>query len=234
MSKELNPKADNATEVTEPLWGQILVCVVFGLLGAAAGWLVKLLVGWLVSLPWAPMQGPARLLDSIPEPGLTIGLITVGGLVGLVGGVLIKFSELSVSVSDSRVVLTRSGESQEYARGAVAMAFRDGKQLVLLGHRTEELARENCDQDRRRLADAFTAHGYDWADQDPYQKEFQLWVPETSKLPSQANALLKARGELLKKPGTAEERNALREELTKLDVVVRDKDKRQYWRPLGR
>ncbi|KUL55248.1 hypothetical protein ADL22_01360 [Streptomyces sp. NRRL F-4489] len=234
MPKELNPKTDQPTVVAEPLLGQVLVCLVFGLIGAGLGWLIKVVAKWLVTLPWAPMQGPAKLVASIPEPGLTIGAIAAGGLIGLIGGAVIKFSELSVSVDDDRVVLTRKGEPREYPAREVAMACLDGKQLVLFGHRTEELAREDCDQDRRRLAVAFAAHGYKWAEEDPYKKEFQLWVPGGGKLSPQANTLLKAREELLKKPGSGDQLRELRGELTEAGVVVRDKDKRQYWRALSR
>ncbi|MFK0295371.1 hypothetical protein ACIQU6_33555 [Streptomyces sp. NPDC090442] len=234
MPKELNPKTDQPTVVAEPILGQVLVCVVFGLIGAGLGWLIKVVAKWLVTLPWAPMQGPAKLLSSIPEPGLTIGVVAAGGLVGLIGGAIIKFSELSVSVDGDRVVLTRKGEPREYAGADVAMAFLDGKQLVLLGHRTEELAREDCDQDRRRLAVAFAAHGYTWAEEDPYKKEFQLWVPESGKLPAQAHVLFRAREELLKKPGSSDQLRELRGELADAGVVVRDKDKRQYWRATRR
>ncbi|MFF4605791.1 hypothetical protein ACFY12_24005 [Streptomyces sp. NPDC001339] len=232
MPDEPNPKADEPTMISEPLWGQVLVVLVFGLIGAGIFWLIKLLAKWLVTLPWAPMQGPAKLVASIPEPGLTIGAIAVGGVLGLIAGALVKFHELSVSVSGSEVVLTRKGEPRTFAGDDVALAFRDGKHLVLLGHRTEELAREECDQDRRRLAEAFTAHGYSWADEDPYQKEFQLWVPDSKKLPSHAHVLLKARQELLKNPGSADQLRELRGELVEAGVVVRDKDKRQYWRLL--
>ncbi|MFF8791161.1 hypothetical protein [Streptomyces sp. NPDC015125] len=234
MPKEMNPKADETTKVSEPLWGQVLVCVVFGLIGAGLCWLLKLLANWLVTLPWAPMQGPAKLLTSIPEPGLTIGAVAVGGFIGLIAGALIKFGELSVGVSDSRVLLTRKGESREFPRADVALVFRAGKQLVLLGHSTEELAREDCDQDARRLAEAFTAHGYSWADEDPHDQEFQVWVPESPKLSAQAHALLKARDQFLKKPGSSDQLKELGAELRQLDVVVRDKGKRQYWRTLQR
>ncbi|MEU3723303.1 hypothetical protein [Streptomyces sp. NPDC031705] len=234
MAKELNPKAGESTEVSEPLWGQVLVCLVFGLVGAGICWLAKALAKWVVTLPWAPMQGPAKLVSAIPEPGLTIGAIVLGGLAGLIAGFLVKFSELSVTVSDTRVLFTRKGESQEFAGSDIAMAFRDGKQLVLLGHGTEELAREDCDQDRRRLADAFTGHGYAWAEEDPHKAEFQLWVPESPHLPAQAHALFKARQQFLKKPGSAEELEELRRDLQRLDLVVCDRSKRQYWRRLAR
>lgn len=234
MPNESTPDAGASTEVREPLWGQLLVCAVFALVGAGACWLAKVLAKWVVTLPWAPMQGPAELVSSIPEPGLTVGAVAVGGLAGLIGGFLVTFGELSVTVSDTRVLLIRNGEPREFARADIAMAFRDGKQLVLLGHGTEELAREDCDRDRRRLADAFAAHGYAWADEDPHAAEFRLWVPENPQLPAQADALFKARRLLLKQPGAAGELGELRSELQRLDLVVRDRNGSQYWRRLNR
>ncbi|EFL20095.1 hypothetical protein [Streptomyces sp. C] len=230
MPNESTPAAAAPTEVSEPLWGQLLVCAVFGLIGAGACWLAKVLATWVVTLPWAPMQGPAELVASIPEPGLTIGAVAVGGLAGLIGGFLVKLAELSVTVSDTRVVLTRNGEPTEFPRAGVAMAFRDGKQLVLLGHGTEELAREDCDQDRHRLADAFTRHGYTWADEDPHRAEFRLWVPDSPHLPAEAHALFKARRRLLKQRGTAGELRELRRDLERLGLVVRERNGSQYWR----
>ena len=47
-------------------------------------------------------------------------------------------------------------------RSAVAEVFLDGKDLVLLGPDSNELAREKTDQSATRLADAFTRHGYPW------------------------------------------------------------------------
>lgn len=234
MPNESTPGPGESTEVREPLWGQLLVCAAFALIGAAACWLAKVLAKWVVTLPWAPMQGPAELLASIPEPGLTVGAVAVGGLAGLIGGFLAMFGALSLSVSDTRVLLIRNGEPREFARADIAMAFRDGKQLVLLGHGTEELAREDCDQNRGRLAAAFTAHGYAWADEDPHGAEFRVWVPESPQLPAQAHALFKARRLLLKQPGAAGEIGELRSELQRLDLVVRDRNGSQYWRRLHR
>ena len=61
-------------------------------------------------------------------------------------------------------------------RTAVADVFLDGKDLVLLGHDSNELARERTDRPAARLADAFTRHGYPWrTDGDPRAGDFRLW-----------------------------------------------------------
>lgn len=223
-------RTDKSTVLAQPAWMVALVCVALALLGAGAGWLIKILAEWLVALPWAPMQGPARLLASVPEPWLTVGLLAAGTALGLIVGLIAQYEELSAVVSAERITLTRKGKDQEFARDHVVQAFLDGKQLVLLGDDEGELAREACDLDAQRVADAFTANGYAWLDEDPYKDAFRRWVPDVPELPHGANPLLKARAQLLEKKSSTEDLRELREELARLGVVVRDEKRRQYWR----
>ncbi|WP_438489189.1 YqeB family protein [Streptomyces sp. S186] len=223
-------RATGATVLADSPALVVAVCAVFAALGAGLGWLVGLLAKWLVTLDHAPWQGPARLLTSIPEPWLTVGLLTVGGALGLAMALYGQYEELAVRVADDEVVLTRRAKPRAFPREQVDVAFRDGKQLVLLGPDTAELAREGCTLSARRLAEAFRAHGYHWADRDPHEDAFRRWVPETPGLPVGANALFTARERALGKSGTAEEARELRDELARLGVVVRDRDKRQFWR----
>ncbi|MGV9302916.1 MULTISPECIES: YqeB family protein [unclassified Nonomuraea] len=219
-------KDPEATVVADSALIVMLVCVAGG---AVLGWVVKLLARWLVSLPWAPFQGPAKLLNSFPEPGLTVGVVAVGALAGLLLGLTALHESLTVTVSDTQVTLSTRDETQVVERGDIALAFKDGKQLVLLGHHGGEAAREETDLSAKRLSRAFTKHGYGWADADPHDDAYRLWVPGASGLPDGANAVLAARAKALKadKGGDARE---LRKELARFGVVVRDRDKRQYWR----
>ncbi|MFE7269837.1 hypothetical protein [Streptomyces sp. NPDC057623] len=198
--------------------------------GAGVGWLVTLLAEWLVTLSWAPLQGPAKLVTSVPEPWLTLGGVAVGALLGLFLGFIAVHESLSVSVSSGRVVLGVRDSSQEFGHDEIALAVRDGKQLVLLGPDGMEIARERCDLSWTRLADAFAAHGYRWADEDPHQGEFRRWVPGMPGLPDGADALLRAREVARKKEQGSEDARELRGELLRLGVVVRDEKQRQYWR----
>ncbi|WP_199433835.1 YqeB family protein [Qaidamihabitans albus] len=224
------PAARRPTVVAEPTWVFALLWVAFPLLGAGAGWLVRLAADWLVSLPWAPMQGPAELVSSLPEPHVTIGLVALGALAGLVVAFLARHESLTVEVARDRVVLARKGAAHEVPGESVAAAFLDGKDLVLLGSDTGELARESSDVDAERLAAAFREHRYRWLDDDPYREEFRRWVPDTPGLPAGANALFTARERALGRGGSEEDARELRDELAKLGVVVRDAEKRQYWR----
>ncbi|MET9829837.1 hypothetical protein ABZ078_11065 [Streptomyces sp. NPDC006385] len=194
------------------------------------GWLAPLLADWLVTLRWAPLKGPAELLSSVSEPGRTMGAVAVGVLLGLFVGFLAVHESLGVRLGGDRVVLTVRDASQEFERHEIALAARDGKQLVLLGPDGMEIAREDCHLTWRRLADAFAEHGYRWADEDPHRAEFRRWVPGMPGLPEGADALLKARAVARKKGDGAEDARELRGELLRLGVVVRDEKQRQYWR----
>ncbi|NBE53131.1 hypothetical protein GUY60_17230 [Streptomyces sp. YC537] len=208
----------------------------FAVLGAGAGLVVKYLAQWLVTLPKAPFKEPAELLTRIPEPWLTLGLLVVGTVLGVVLGLIVLHEELTVRVSGDEVRLTRKGEPSTFARAEIGMAFRDHKELVLLGPDGAQLTCEPCDFAERRLASAFTRHGHRWAEQDPHAADFRLWVPDTPGLPTGADALLKARAKALtrKESNADEDRRELRAELARLGVYVRDEKGRQYWRSARR
>ncbi|WP_234393067.1 hypothetical protein [Streptomyces pactum] len=215
------------TVLRQPTLSTVCVYFLFMLVGAGVGWLVGLLADWLVTLPWAPLQGPAELVASIPAPWLP----AAGSVAGLALGLVAQHEQLVIRLSDDRVVLTCKGRAQEFSRDAIAAVLRDGKQLVLLGHDCGELTRQECDLDVGRVAGAFTEHRYVWADADPHKDEFRRWVPDTPGLPEGANAILKARQESLEKKSSSDDDvQELREELARLGVVVRDEKRRQHWR----
>ncbi|MEU0007957.1 hypothetical protein ABZ079_27685 [Streptomyces sp. NPDC006314] len=224
---ERRPRGDRLTVLGQSAWSTVCVYFVFVLAGAGVGWLVALLVDWLVTLPWVPLRAPAELVASIPAPWLP----AAGSLTGLALGLVAQHEQLVIRLSDDRVVLTRKGRAQEFSRDTIAAVFRDGKQLVLLGHDGGELTRQECDLSVGRVADAFTEHGYVWANADPHKDEFRRWVPDTPGLPEGANTILRARQESLEKKGSSDDDvRELREELARLGVVVRDEKRRQYWR----
>lgn len=211
----------------------------FPLLGAGAGWLLKSLASWVASLPWAPLQGPFELADrliaSFGEPQSTIGALAIGAVAGLVLAFNAEQESLTVVVSHDLVTMKRGESARRIERTSVSAVFLDGKQLVVLGHETEELAREASDLEAERLQAAFLAHGFPWlAGGDPYKDEYRLWVEDTPDLPAGADPLLKARARALGKGDKGKEDAAeLRAELARVGIVVREEKKRQYWRRTG-
>ena len=223
------------TTVTQPAWVRLLVWVSFPLLGGGAAWLLKAITGWVVALPWAPLQGPFMLLDRlvayVGEPRATIGVVAVGAAAGLLLALMADAERLVVTVSSEQVRLVRGENSREISRSSVGAVFPDGEHLVLLGRAGEELVREAHDLGEYRLQRAFVTHGYTWLAGDPHADEYRLWVEGTPDLPPGADTLLGARARALGKGGEGKDDAAeLRAELAKIGVVVREDKKRQYWR----
>ena len=221
--------ARRSTVVTEPRSQVALVSVGFPVLGAAVLFGLKSIAGWVAGLSWAPMQGPFRLVASVPEPWATVGSLGIGVLGGLVIVGMAAYERLSVEVFNEGVEFARGGKSRSFDRTLVSGVFVDGKKLVLLGVDTGELARESNDLRAEDLAEAFQTHGYQWLEQDPYEDRYRRWAAGTPDLPPGADALLKVRAEALRK-GDHEDAAQLREELSRLGVVVREDRKRQFWR----
>jgi hypothetical protein len=223
--------ARRTTVVAEPRGQVALVSVGFPVLGALVVWGLKSIAGWVADLSWAPMQGPFKLVASIPEPWATVGSVAVGAVLGLLVAGIAAHERLVVEVFNEGVELLRGGKHRSFDRTLVSGAFLDGKKLVLLGVDTGELARESHDLKPAELADAFQTHGYQWLEGgDPYRDEYRRWVDGAAGLPPGANALLKARAKALH-DDDQDDATELRDELSRLGIVVREDKKRQYWRP---
>jgi hypothetical protein len=218
------------TDLGYPRWGQALYLLVPALIGAGLGWALTALVDLLLELSWIPFRGPLSLIDSVPDQIAIPVLIGLGLLAGVIFGLYALHGELTVTVDDHRVRLQRGDADRRLDRTAVADVFLDGKDLVFLGHDSNELARERTDRSAARLADAFARHGYPWrADGDPRAGDFRLWSETAHGLPAAARAMLSMRARALKNKKT-EDAADLRTELINLGVVVRDEGGKQYWR----
>ncbi|WP_033291379.1 YqeB family protein [Amycolatopsis jejuensis] len=157
------------TVVDEPTWVRRGSWVACPAAGAALGWGVQALSGWIVSLTWFPVQGPFRLLHSVPQPGRLLASVAVGALLGLAFAWMWAWDRLVVTVSATRVTLERRERRRRIDTPLTAVFVDDGK-LVLLGEGDRELAREKTDLNRRQLALAFTTHGRPWLDEPPPER----------------------------------------------------------------
>lgn len=202
-------------------------------LGAGAGWLLASAAGWLADLPWVPLRGLFEALSRLPQPQVSIGAAVLGALAGLLLAGAGTAERLTVTVDRERIALRRDGKQREMPRHQVRIVLVDGGDLVLLDGDGGELLRERSELDRDRLRAAFRAHGWPWAEEDPHRAAYRLWVPELPGLPAGADALLRAREQAIERDRRDDVRE-LRRELGRLGVVVRDEERRQYWRLTGR
>jgi len=222
---------EDATHLGYGAVGKSMFIVIPAVLGAGLGLALHFLLGWLLGLPWLPFQGPLNLLDSIPDQIALPVLMGLGLVAGVIFGVYALADELWVTVTGDTVRLQRGDLDRTLRRSAVASVFLDGKELVLLGPDSNELAREKTDQSATRIAAAFTDRGFPWQpDGDPREADYRVWSASAVGLPPGADALLAIRAKALTDSKRTADAAELRAELIKLGVVVRDRGGKQYWR----
>ncbi|GAB3997197.1 hypothetical protein GCM10029992_19420 [Glycomyces albus] len=226
----MHPASENQTVVSEPKWLGGALLVGFPALGAGLGWGLNRSAEWITGFGWFPFQG---LFERFTELSGTVRLtvaLALGVVAGLVLALIAVHEMLTVTVDRRRLHLKRGNHDHTVEAADVASVFVEDKRLVVLGRRRQELARVEFDLNREHLAEALRRHGYAWQpDGDPCKDDYRRWVPETEGLPKGAEPLLKARQRALEK-SDGSELEELRNELASLDVVVRDKEKKQYWR----
>jgi hypothetical protein len=213
--------------------------VLFGglpLLGLVIGFLLPIIADWGARQRWIPFQKPLELIARW-DSWVVVG---VGVVLGLAAGVLLAAialeETLKVTITSQSVEFLKNQKTLTVPREKVSVAFLDGKEIVLQDATSRELAREKHDQlksDAKQIPVAFRAHGYPWSDAgDPYESRFRRWVEDEPDLPPAVNAVLKVRSHAFDQgdKGKADLRE-FRDEVAKLGYTVKDKDKKQYWRP---
>ncbi|MFS8098437.1 hypothetical protein LFM09_15000 [Lentzea alba] len=205
------------------------IWVLCPVLGAAAGWGLKLVAGWITTLKWFPFQGVFELITDISEPWATLTALGLGAAAGGLLALLWAAEMMSVEISHERVTLKKDDKTFDFGRNQVESAFADGKQLVLLSPSGAELARETSDLSRAKLEAAFTGQGYRWRAEDPFAADFKMWVEHAPELAADVNALFTARRKAISKY-EHEEAAELAREIRKRGVYVKDQKKRQYYR----
>ncbi|MEU6858879.1 hypothetical protein AB0B28_08410 [Glycomyces sp. NPDC046736] len=218
------------TVVADPRWVAPAILVAFPLIGAALGWGLTFVAEWITGLAWFPFQGLFELFTDLSETlQLVVGL-ALGAIVGLVLAFLFVSEMLEIHVDRDGIRVKRGNLDRTIERADIESVFVQDKLLVILGQGRRELLQAEFDVDRDDLAAALRKYGYTWRpDGDPYASELKRWVPGADGLPRGADAVLSARATALEKSKDDDLRE-LRDELTALGVVVRDKDKKQYWR----
>ncbi len=224
------------TVIGHSLTDKVLLYGALPLAGVVLGFFLPRIADWLAGLRWVPRQRMFEVLATWDALWVGLGGMAVGLLGGLLLGAIALADTLKVTITDESVEFLKNEKTVTVPRHKVATAFLDGKEIVLLDSTTRELAREKHDQlksEAHKIPQAFRQHGYPWTDNgDPHADRFRRWVEDEPELPPGANAVLKARAKGFDDgdKGKADLRE-LRDEVAKLGYTVKDKDKKQYWRP---
>ncbi|QSB06601.1 YqeB family protein [Natronoglycomyces albus] len=219
-----------STTIEHPTWTRWLVALGFPVIGAGLGVALVSIVGWILTLPWFPLQG---MLGTFHELALPLRY-SIGAALGLIMGIVFVLYALNdflrVSVGNHEVSIASGFDDPiTLPKADIEAVFYDQKHLVFLGEGGRELARPFCDLNREEVADAFLKYRFPWQDGDPYAEEYRRWVPGLEELPSGADALFTAREAALKESDD-DEIAQLRTELLKVGLVVRDDGQKQFWR----
>lgn len=207
----------------------------FPLVGLVLGFFLPRIADWATTLDWVPFQGPLELIAGWDEWWVSVICIVIGLLAGVLLAAIALEDTLKVTVTGQSVEFLKNQKTVTVPREKVAVAFLDGKEIVLQDSTSRELAREKHDQlksEAKQIPAAFRAHGYPWSDGgDPHADRFRRWVEDEPDLPPTVNAVLKMRSKAFDQgdKGKADLRE-LRDEVAKLGYTVKDREKKQYWR----
>lgn len=215
--------------------------VLFGglpLVGLVLGFFLPRIADWATGREWVPFQGPLKLVAAWDGWWVVAICVAIGVIAGVLLAGMALDDTLKVTITNQSVEFLKNQKTVTVPREKVAVAFLDGKEIVLQDPSSRELAREKHDQlksEAKQIPGAFRTHGYPWSDAgDPHESEFRRWVEDEPDLPPAVNAVLKVRSKAFDQgdKGKADLRE-LRAEITNLGYTVKDKDKKQYWRPTG-
>src|SRR4051812_6027841 len=208
-----------ATVVGMPLADRLAVVLGAPALGVGLGLLLPRAARWLLTLSWVPLGGPLKLVSLLDHGWGAVAAPVVGGLLGVALAWVAFAESLTVTLTDREIRLVKDQKTRVIPSVQVHTVFLDGKQLVILDPESRQLLRDRHEASGTRLAQAFHAHGYRWADHDPYRDLYRRWVRDTPDLPPAVNAVLAARDLALTRNVAADVRE-LRDEVQKAGYVV--------------
>lgn len=134
-----------------------------------------------------------------------------------------------MTITDQEVTMKRYDKEVQLQKSEISAIYMDRKDIVVLGQKGEELYRAQTDVKLLKIEAALLEHRFPWKTKDPYQSDYQRWVPEHPDFPASVNSLLAAREKALKEDDE-KEAAILRNDLADKGAAIRDEDKRQYVR----
>lgn len=208
----------------------------FAMIGLIVGYFATGIVKWIIGLSWIPYHQSFELVNkvllkiqSLSGDWSAIILAIIGACLGLFLAFLCIEEILRANISDQEIVIYKDDHTYAISKDEIQHVFLDEKELVIVDLNGQELLRETHHHKEKIVEDAFVFHRYPWEQGDPYEKEFQLWTAKTKEVSNAVHALMKAREKALEDKNDEEARE-LRKGLADLNIVVRTRGTKQYWR----
>ncbi|HHU09283.1 MAG TPA: hypothetical protein GXZ60_04615 [Intrasporangiaceae bacterium] len=142
--------------------GRWFVLGLFGIGGAALGFIFPFLTRWAAELPWMPFQGPLRLLGSFDHGWLTWGRPLIGLLLGMVLASFVIHSSAVLTMTDEQIEVRSAETVTLIRRDQVDGVRRVGGKLVIVNATGRELLNAEVEGTKDEQRDAFVKHGYPW------------------------------------------------------------------------
>lgn len=201
----------------------------FAAIGGVIGWFLPTIAGWLLKLPFIPMEGLFEWIATTDNQLITIITPIVGALAGIALALYAFYEALTITVTDEEIKLNSKQKEKVIQKQDISTIFLDGKHLVILGKDDRELFRGEHEEKKKVISETFQDYGYAWSNSDPLEEKYKRWVPDHPDFPNHVNALLAARERALEEDDE-EEVKILRKDLADIGVYIRDKNERQYVR----
>ncbi|MGL5863956.1 MAG: YqeB family protein [Phycicoccus sp.] len=141
---------------------RMLIYAAGTVVGAIVGVSLPYLARWVGDLPWAPFQGPMRLLGSFDPSWATWGRPAIGAALGALFAAYVIHQSPVLYVSDSHIEVIERGDRRRVPRSEVAGVYRTRNRIVVESDRGRRLFDGEVEGGKRVVRDAFLDHGYPW------------------------------------------------------------------------
>lgn len=101
------------------------------LLGLALGFLLPRIADWAAGQRWVPLQGPLELISRWDGWWVVAIFTVVGALAGVLLAAVALEDTLKVTVTNNDVEFLKNKVTTRVPRNQVAVAFLDGREIVL-------------------------------------------------------------------------------------------------------
>ncbi|WP_028045489.1 hypothetical protein [Cellulomonas sp. URHE0023] len=143
--------------------GRLWVLTLCAIVGTAIGALLPPVARWAAELPWAPFQGPLRLLGSFDDPWLGWGRPGLGLVAGLTFGAWLIVDSAVLEIGPERINVRRRGQVERVIeRDVVASVRPRGSTIIIETDRGRTLFARDVEGDKAVVRSAFVDQGYPW------------------------------------------------------------------------
>lgn len=127
-----------------------ITILLFAAIGGVIGWFLPTIAGWLLKLPFIPMEGLFEWIATTDNQLITIITPIVGALAGIALALYAFYEALTITVTDEEIKLNSKQKEKVIQKQDISTIFLDGKHLVILGKDDRELFRGEHEEKKKK------------------------------------------------------------------------------------